>query len=140
MRQLFVVLISLLYLLLSSGFTQFSHECKGAAVRLVSLTSSAAVGDQPCPICLGKEKNLKKSKKDCCKHASKTLKVDVSTSGSGHTDFAFKIFAHVFPERMLGALFDRNVEGDFLFNAHYYSTKLVPWSNPLYIFYCVYRI
>lgn len=140
MRKLFVILLSLLYLVLSSGFTQFSHECVGSAVRSVSLTSSSAVGDQPCPICIAKEKGLKKSKKDCCKHESKTLKVDVSTKGNSSSDYALKVFAHVFPERMLGALFDRSIEEDVVVNTNYYSTKVVPWSNPLYIFYCVYRI
>ena len=140
MRKLFVIFLSLLYLVLSSGFTQFSHECVGSAIRSVSLTASTAIGDQPCPICLAKEKDLKKSKKDCCKHESKTLKVDVSTQGNGYFDYAFKIFAHVFPERMLGALFDLAIEGDIIANTNHYSTKTVPWSNPLYIFYCVYRI
>lgn len=139
MKQLLVILLSLLYLVLSSGFTQFSHECAGSAVRLVSLSSSAT-GDSPCSICLSKEKSLKKSKKGCCKHDSKTLKVDVSTKGNSSSDYALKVFAHVFPERMLGALFDMSIEEDVAVNTKYYSTKVVPWSNPLYIFYCVYRI
>lgn len=139
MRQLFVILLSLLYLIMSSGFTQYTHECSGTAIRLVSLSSSDN-GNNPCSICQAKERGLKKAKKDCCKHGSETIKVDVTTSGNAISDLGFKLFAHIFPERMLGAVFDVNIESEVLSNPLNYSTKPPQWSNPLYMLNCVYRI
>lgn len=78
MKKLFVIFLSMLYLVLPTGFIQYSHMCKGMAVKLYSLTNSNthADSDKPCLIRSNKNKELKEKKKGCCKHETKIVKVD----------------------------------------------------------------
>lgn len=69
MKKLFVIFLSLCYLVLSSGFTQYAHLCKGTASKVYSFSNTQQQNqDKPCPICSAKEKGLKDQKKNCCKH------------------------------------------------------------------------
>ena len=89
MKKLFVIFLSLCYLVLSSGFTQYAHLCKGTASKVYSFSNTQQQNqDKPCPICSAKEKGLKDQKKNCCKHVSKIIKLDDSVKKHNNFDFS----------------------------------------------------
>ncbi len=139
MKRLFVILLSCLYLALSSGFTRYSHVCKGMATRQMSLTNDKHP-DKPCPICAAKEKGLKKQKKDCCKHDSQTIKIADAAKKQSYRDFSVTFWGEAIPNRMLGAVFDFSIENETVACTAFPSSKIPIRSNPLYILHCVYRI
>lgn len=142
MKKLFVIFLSLCYLVLSSGFTRYAHLCKGTASRTYSLSNTQPDGkDRPCPICSAKEKGLKDQKKNCCKHESKLLKVDDGVKKYNNFDFSVKFWGDAIPYKMLGAVFElAAVAPGTKKNTAYSSTKVPIQGNPLYILHCVYRI
>lgn len=143
MKKLFVIFLSMLYLVLSTGFIQYSHMCKGMAVKLYSLTNSNthADSDKPCPICTAKEKGLKNKKKDCCKHDAKIVKVDDSFYKKSNLDLSVKFWGEAIPNNMLGAVFDASfISLETEKTTSYLSSKVPIGANPLYILHCVYRI
>ena len=142
MKKVFILFLSLIYLVLSSGFTQYSHFCKGTATERISLTNTAHQdSDKPCPICSAKEKSLKDKKKDCCKHESKIIKVDDCVKKHNNFDFSVKFWGDAIPNKMLGTVFDfEPIVLDIEKNTAYSSTKVPILGNPLYILHCVYRI
>ena len=142
MKKLFVIFLSLCYLVLSSGFTQYAHLCKGTASKVYSFSNTQQQNqDKPCPICSAKEKGLKDQKKNCCKHVSKIIKLDDSVKKHNNFDFSVKFWGDAIPNKMLGTVFDfEPIVLDIEKNTAYSSTKVPILGNPLYILHCVYRI
>ena len=140
MKKTFVILLSLIYLVLASGFTQYSHLCKGMATQSYSLTNEEHQNlDKPCPMCAAKEKSLKDKKKDCCEHETKLLKVDDSVKKQSNFDLSVTFWGDAIPNKMLGTVFDfSSIETKK--PTPYFSSKVLFRDNPLYILYCVYRI
>lgn len=140
MKKRFLIFLSILHLVLSTGFTQYAHLCKGMAVNTYSLTDGGQQNsDKPCPICSAKEKKLKGKKKDCCKHESKIAKVDDGVKKHSNFHFLVKVWDNAIPNKMLGIAFDFA-----FFNAAilplYLTCQIPIRGNLLYILHCVYRI
>lgn len=142
MKKIFVLFLPLFYLVIASGFTQYSHLCKGAATTIYSLTNTQEQNqDKPCPVCSAKEKGLKDQKKDCCKHESKIIKVNDSVKKQLNYDFSVKFWGDAIPNKMLGTVFDfSSLAFDHQKAPLYSSSKLLFQGNPLFILHCVYRI
>ncbi|MBA5791160.1 hypothetical protein H1R17_00545 [Flavobacterium sp. xlx-214] len=142
MKKLLLIFLSLFYLGIASGFTRYSHMCKSMGSTSYSFSSAESSNrDKPCPICSLKEKGLKESKKDCCKHEAKLIKVDDSVKKHSDFDLSVKFWGDAIPNKMLGSVFDYvALEPAFLTNTFYSSSKVPVQGNPLYILHCVYRI
>ncbi|QBQ41413.1 HYC_CC_PP family protein [Sphingobacterium psychroaquaticum] len=142
MKKLFVAILSLVYLVLSTGFTQYIHLCKGTAAKQISFTDLTFKNtNDPCPICTSKHKGLKEKKKDCCKHETEVVKVDDTLNGQSQTDQPVKFWGNAIPTNMLEALFDAQSLDVSSNNDQSYLTSKVPLrGNPLYIIHCSYRI
>lgn len=141
MKKLFVISFSLVYLVLSSGYTQYSHICKEIAVKLYSLTNTEYYNsDKPCPICSAREKDLKEKKKGCCEHEAKVIKTDDVIKKQSNFDLSVKFWGDAIPNKMLGTVFDFSVETETEKSTSYHSSKIPIRGNPLYILHCVYRI
>lgn len=138
MRKIFVIFLSLIYLVLSSGFTQYSHACKAMAVKTYSLTHQNS--DEPCPICNSKKKDQNKKKEGCCQHEAKVIKTDDSVTNYSQFDFSVKFWGDAIPNELLGAVFDFAFETETHKTHSYLSSKIPIRGNPLYILHCVYRI
>jgi len=141
MKKLFIIFLSISYLVVSVGFIQYSHLCKGMAVNLSSLTNSNAHADsdKPCPICSTKNKELKEKKKGCCKHETKIVKVDAAHKYPGF-DSSVKFWGESIPNETLGALFDFSGAYSETSAPNQISSKIPIRGNPLYILHCVHRI
>lgn len=142
MKKIFIIFFTILYSVMASGFTHYSHWCKETGIISHSFSNSLEEQkDKPCPICAAKEKGLNEPKKDCCKHDTKIVKVDNSVKKQSHFDFSVKFWGDAIPNKMLGTLFDfRAVETETPKSLLYTSTKIPIRDNPLYILHCVYRI
>ena len=142
MKKLFVILFSFLYLVLASGFTQYSHACKGMAMKTFSLTNTAQQNsDEPCPICADNEKGLTQKKKGCCQHEAKIVKVDDTVKNQIQFDFSVKFWGDAIPNETLGAVFESAIVANDDQQSNPYLTSTIPIrGNPLYILHCVYRI
>lgn len=142
MKKLFVIFLSLCYLVLSSGFTQYQHTCKAMAIKMYSLTNNGHQNsDEPCPICSSKEKDLTKKKKGCCDHEAKIVKVDDSVKKQTQFDFSVKFWGDAIPNKTLGTVFDFPLITDNTKQTpSYFSSKVPVRGTPLYIYHCVYRI
>jgi hypothetical protein len=142
MKKLFVILFSFLYLVLASGFTQYSHACKGMAMKTFSLTNTAQQNsDEPCPICADNEKGLTQKKKGCCQHEAKIVKVEDSVKKQSQFDFSVKFWGDAIPNKTLGTVFDFPLITDNTKQTpSYFSSKVAVRGTPLYIYHCVYRI
>lgn len=142
MKKSLVIFLSVFYLVLASGFTQYSHLCKEMASKMYSFTNTQNQNqDKPCPICSKKDKDLKEKKKGCCQHEAQFVKVDDSVKKQNSFDFSVKFFGDAIPNKMLGAVFDvETILSDTEKNTYSYSSKVPIQGNPLYILHCVYRI
>ncbi len=85
MKKFIITLLALFYLGSSSGATVHFHYCMG---RLIEW-SLASKKDEKCSSC--KMKTEKQSKKSCCKHQQKQVKVDAPQKLSQNT-FQAKAF------------------------------------------------
>lgn len=141
MQKLFVIFLSVWYLVLSMGFTQYVHICKRMAVKVHSLTNTESRSDKPCPICAAKEKGLTGKKKDCCKQESKIVKVDHSFYKKSILDLSVKFWGEAIPNKLLGTVFDTSFASfETKKTNHCLSSKVPLRANFLYILHCVYRI
>ncbi|WP_312554021.1 HYC_CC_PP family protein [Empedobacter brevis] len=142
MKKLLVIFFSLFYLVVASGFTQYTHLCKGAARTVYSLTNTKDQNqNKPCPICSAKEKGLKKQKKNCCEHLFKLIKVNDSVKKQNNYDFSVKFWNDVIPGKMLGTVFDLETTPLYIHKNDTYTSSKVPIQDTsIYILHCVYRI
>ena len=140
MKKTIVIFLSMFYLVLSSGFTQYQHICKEMAVNLYSLTSTEHQNsDKPCPICTSKEKGLQNKKKDCCEHKTKIVKVDEPVTKQVNSETSVKFLGDAVPYNMLGAVFNFSIV-ETEKSTTYFSSTIPVRGNPLYILHCIYRI
>ncbi|TGN24485.1 hypothetical protein [Empedobacter tilapiae] len=142
MKKLFVIFFTLFYLVLASGFTQYTHLCKGSTKIIYSFTDTKNQNkDTPCPICSSKEKDLKNQKKNCCKHLSKLVKVNDSIKKKNSFDFSIKFSDYFFSNKTLGTVYDTDVLALAIQKNNTFTSSKIPFKgNPLHILHCVYRI
>lgn len=138
MRKLFIIFLSALYLVLSLGFTQYTHYCKG--VKEQTSLASTHNGNKPCPVCSIKEKGLKEKKKDCCKHKSKLLKIEYPTLNNPANEIRFEISSITIPDCIFGTASDFSHKSASLLSSPYSSSTIPIRGNPLFILNSVYRI
>jgi hypothetical protein len=138
MRPLFVILLSLLSLVSSAGFTGYSHLCKSSAVQRFSLTDSGGT-DRPCPVCALKERGLEQKKKNCCQHEKVIIKTGDAVKKTPGSHPVPGGWGDAIPNRTLGAVFDNLPES---LSSHFPHPSFAPLSRntPLYILHCIYRI
>jgi hypothetical protein len=136
MKRLVVIFLSMLYVVMSSGFTMYTHFCNG--IQQGKAFSVNEQPDRPCNICVVKNKQQKK-KKGCCKHKSELVKVTDSVKKTANQTVCLKVWGDVIPNKTLGAVFDINIESQL--KTVYTTPSNVPIpGNPIYILNCVYRI
>lgn len=123
---------------MSSGFTMYTHFCKGKKQGIAFYNGDQS--DSPCPICAGKNKELKNKKKGCCRHEAKVFKTDDLTKNDQGFKFVLKFWGDAIPNRTICALFDFLLLAKAPENPNNLSSKIPIRSNPLFIFHCVYRI
>lgn len=142
MKKSLVIFLSFFYLILASGFIQYTHLCKEMTSKVYSFTNTQNQNqDKPCPICSKKDKDLKDKKKDCCQHEVKFVKVDDSVKKQSNFDFSVKFLGDTIPNKTLGTVFDaETILSNTPKNTAYSSSKVSIQSNPIYILHCVYRI
>lgn len=143
MKKIIVIFLSVAYLVLSSGITQYQHICKGMAIKLYSLTNTSYqdTGNKPCPICSAKEKGLKQKKKGCCEHKSKLVTVNENVKKHSVFSLSINFWGNAIPNKMLGTVFERiSSIPEAGKSLHYFSYGIPIEGNPLYILHCVYRI
>ncbi|AIM36946.1 hypothetical protein KO02_09765 [Sphingobacterium sp. ML3W] len=140
MKKILVILLSMVYLVLSSGFTQYAHLCKGTAMMQISLTNINDNPNSPCAICVAKEKGLDKKKKDCCKIEAQVFKTDEAAKKQSSFKFSVKFWGDAIPNRTLGAVFDKGLLLTASNHNYYSSAKIPLFNRPLYILNCIYRI
>lgn len=138
MQKIFVIFLSVLYLVLSLGFTQNNHYCKGV-IEQTSFISTHST-DKPCSVCSIKEKGLKEKKKDCCKHESKLVKIEDPTQNNTVNEIRFEIYGKTIPDHILGTASDFSPKSASLPSSVYSSSTIPIRSNPLFILHSVYRI
>lgn len=141
MKKAFVILLSLLHLVMSTGFAQYTHSCKTMAVKVINLTNTDHKDDsKPCPICAEKN-NVTEKKNGCCTTESEIVKTDDVVKQQHKFDFSVKFWGDAIPNKMLGTVFDFAFETSEAENTTpHLSSKIPIRGNPLYIFHCVYRI
>jgi hypothetical protein len=135
MKRLFTLFLSLLFLVVSVGFTASTHFCKDTKqeTRLFSNHQN-----QVCPVCAAKN-NQKVKKKKCCKYETEHLKLTEKAQKNQQQNNLFKFSGDAVPDRYSEAVFDSGPATAELQNfAFPFSTPIK--SNPLYILHCVYRI
>ena len=138
MKKLFVIFLSSLYLVLTTGFTQTVHICKEMLANpLVVMTEPWEV-NEPCPFCSSVDMGGEEKQDGCCEEASKIVKIDESLKKESNYSFSIKPSDEGTPT-ILGAIFDSTFINDKE-GLPYLRAKLPVGHNPLYILHCVYRI
>lgn len=137
MKNTFVILLTMFYLVLASGFTKYTHFCKGVKME-TRLTNNHEQG-KPCPLCQTKNKARKEARQDCCKHEQQVIKMTDKVQKITSQQSGFKFWGNVIPNRTLGAVFDPSFKGSAYPVERIFPKIPVP-GNPLYILHCVYRI
>lgn len=123
-------------MVVSSGFTTYSHLCKGVTQNITLHQENNPTAEN-CPHCI---KNNKKHHKDCCKKAQQEFKLNEKTVLAKQLDVSHKYLGEAVPHRFFGAVFEPAVTVETTATPKFvYHSKPLP-ANPLYIFYCVYRI
>lgn len=140
MKKLFAIFLSIVYLVLSSGFAKQVHLCKGTLSKQVSLANITPDSRLPCPLCMDKERGLSKKKKNCCKIDIQIFKTDKASSKQAGFDFSIKVLGEAIPNSIWGTVFDKLSVFHVPNFPIYSSSKISLSSNPLYIFHCLYRI
>lgn len=96
MRLFFVSILSLFYLLLSTGVTLNAHYCMGNLVELKtpwgsnnhSCSNNENHHNSPFSCCIGKEKS------NCCDETLIQVKLDIPAISSAHQSLEFKLFSY----------------------------------------------
>ncbi len=134
MKKALILLLSVFYLVLSSGFTTITHFCKGVQQE-TNLFGDIPVG-KVCPKCVAKKQQ---KSKDCCKHKAQFHKATEKVHQTAPADLVPKFIAIALPfhfyEVVFGSYSPKVSKTEYAF-----STFIPIRNTPLYIFYCVYRI
>ncbi|WP_430612084.1 HYC_CC_PP family protein [Flavobacterium sp. JP2137] len=137
MKKTVVLFLAILYVVVCSGFTTYTHLCQGVE-QAISFSDYNKVDQDNCGFCKSIHKTSDEEK--CCKEISKNFKLNVKTALPKSIDFSAKFLGDALPHRFFAAVFEvvATVESVPYFNFQSHTIPLP--SNPLYIFYCVYRI
>ncbi|WP_118195172.1 HYC_CC_PP family protein [Albibacterium indicum] len=138
MKQLFVIFLSSLYLVLTTGFTQTVHVCKEMMTKPLSVMTEQWEVNKACPFCSSVDIATNGKKDGCCEEASKTIKIDESLKKETNYSFSIKSSDHAAPT-ILGTIFDFTFVNDKE-DITFLRVKSPIGDNPLYILHCVYRI
>lgn len=138
MKKLFVIFLSSLYLVLTTGFTQTVHICKEMMTKPLNVMTGHWEVDKACPFCSSVDMGAEEKKDGCCEEESKTVKIDESLKKETNYSFSIKSSDHG-TSTILGTIFDSTFVNDKE-DIPYLSTKIPIGENPLYILHCVYRI
>ncbi len=134
MRKALLLLLSVFYLVLSSGFTTITHFCKGVPQE-TNLFGDIPVG-KVCPKCVAKKQQ---KSKDCCKHKAQFHKATEKVQQTAPGDLVPKFFGIAVPFHFYETIFSSYSSKEK--KTEYSFFPFIPIrNNPLYIFYCVYRI
>lgn len=141
MKKIFVVFLSALYLVLSSGFTQTTHICKEMTPQYHEASTPLPLSGDPCPLCDSDEADMETRSTDCCETEYQIIKVDDSLKNQHNYNLSIKSGAEAIPQKALGTIFDFTVyDTKSESNLSLLTSKVPIQSNPLYIFHCIYRI
>jgi hypothetical protein len=139
MNRVFVLFLTFLYLVLSSGFTTSTHFCEGIKQKTTLFNSHNK--NEQCPVCAAKNKNkTQQQKKDCCKHQTELVKIAEKAQQISQQHFTSGFAGDALPHRFFGAVFETYIRPAAHQQPLYTSSSIPIRSNPLYIFHCVYRI
>lgn len=138
MKKLFVIFLSSLYLVLTTGFTQTMHICKEMMMKPLSGMTDHWEVNKPCPFCTSADIDIEKKEDGCCEEASKIVKIDESLKKETNYNFSVKSQSHEI-SKILEIIFDSTFISDEE-NRPYLRTQRVAGGNPLYILHCVFRI
>lgn len=137
MKRLVVILFSVMYFFLASGFSTYQHICKG----LVQQTSMAFAQntEESCAFCSKEGKTVHNPKKNCCQDKVEVVKVKAEVQHSTFKVLKVSFFVDAILHRYFGAVYEcitapKEVFTPYLY--YLYRTKEIP----LYIKHCVYRI
>lgn len=138
MKKLFVIFLSSLYLVLTTGFTQTIHICKEMLSKPMTEMTEQWEVNKPCPFCSSVDMGGEEKQDGCCEEASKIVKIDESLKKESNYSFSIKS-SDQGTSTILGAIFDSTFINDEE-DLPYLRAKLPVGHNPLYILHCVYRI
>lgn len=137
MKKVFSILFSLLFVVISSGFTTYQHICQGI-VQQTSM-SSTYESKSECGFCKVNGKQVENPQKECCKQTVEIVKVkaDFQKTSAQIVKASFFIDAILHP--YFGYLFQgvvSTVSQTASFLPYVYFVREIP----IYIKNCVYRI
>lgn len=137
MKRLIVILFSILYFFLASGFSTYQHICKGL-VQQTSMTL-AQNAEESCAFCSKEGKAVNEPKKNCCQDKVEVVKVKSEVQHSTFKVLKLLFFVDAILHRYFGAVFESvTAPKKILIPYQYYLYKTK--DIPLYIKHCVYRI
>lgn len=136
MKRSFVIFLSLMYLVVSTGFITSDHFCKG--VKQETSFFSTPSKDKVCPICATK-RQLQNKNENCCKHQTQLNKFDDSFSNKLQKQNVFKLLEHI-PFICIENIPVLDFAIVELKSGNFSNPNFLLKKNPLYIYHCVYRI
>lgn len=136
MKKSFVIFLSMVYVLVSTGFTTSDHFCEGVKQETSFFSNSSK--DKICQICAEKNQ-LKTKKENCCKHETQLNKFDQSFSNKLQKQNVFKLIEHL-PFICIENIFILDFAIFEVYSGSFSNYNFPSRKNPLYIFHCVYRI
>lgn len=134
MKKALLILLSIFYLVLSSGFTTITHFCKGVKQE-TSIFKNTLKG-KGCPKCIAE--NQQKTK-NCCKHKAQFHKITEKVQQTAPNNLTPKFLATALPFHFY-EIITRSYLTKVSKPEYFFSSFIPTRNNPLYIFYCVYRI
>ncbi|WP_158960768.1 HYC_CC_PP family protein [Myroides fluvii] len=137
MKRILVILFSVMYLFLASGFSTYQHICKG----FVQQTSMAFAqsSEENCAFCSLKGKTVKEPKKNCCQDKVEVVKVKSEVQNSTFKVLQVSFFLDAILHRYFGAVYEFTTAPKEVLIPYLYYLDLIE-EVPLYILHCVYRI
>ena len=137
MRKTLLLLLSTLILVLSSGFTTYSHICKGV-VQYVG-TEQLLEEREGCSFCAQKGEQVADNLTNCCEQDTAVIKVKTEVQDTTVKVVKFSFFTEFILHNYFGAVFSI-----VPFDLHQFTSNEavfpILWKVPLYIKHCVYRL
>lgn len=137
MKKTLVIFLSLIFLVISTGFTTSEHFCKGVKQETTFFLDSSK--DKNCPVCAAK-KQYQAEKENCCKHESQLNKIDNSFSNKLQKQSDLKLVGQDLKLISLANTPVLDFNTTELFSGRFSNANLPLRKNALYIYHCVYRI
>lgn len=135
MKKALILFLSFFYLVLSSGFTQNTHICKGIKQETYFFANNKE--GQPCTKCDRKDGKILK---DCCKHETKLLKITEKAQKASLDNPSLKYMGVALPFHFFKVVFGYELPQVKTTGFSYVFTTIPIRNTILYIYYCVYRI